>query len=313
MKKMNKLAAVAAALTLSAGIAMTVPAFAATGPGVSTGKTATGNTASTETYSSAPDYTLYNDKYYTYDEVYTKPRLLEPNTWVWLNGYCYYTTGNWQNGYFFKNGTTPDGYTVDADGRWTVNGVVQVDPTYGNKTVWAGYTGGYSNDEIWNYYKTALLKPIADSYDNDVRKIQERVASKKGFTASDAMIGNARDNAIGRNTLPNPKDFMVFDLHNLEWTTDAKYATFTDLKELEMVDSYEYFLKAMLGDHEGGRIFNYIRTLIKIDTSRSSAPYDMYYIHSSDFNYNVYGEGTTDYGRKYTVINTGAAVQIAVY
>ena len=35
---------------------------------------------------------------------------------------CYYFNGD---GYMLANTTTPDGYTVNADGAWTVNGVVQ--------------------------------------------------------------------------------------------------------------------------------------------------------------------------------------------
>ena len=51
------------------------------------------------------------------------------NTWVWLDGNrdgiaeCYYFDGN---GYMAANTTTPDGYMVDANGAWTVNGAVQV-------------------------------------------------------------------------------------------------------------------------------------------------------------------------------------------
>ena len=49
------------------------------------------------------------------------------NQWVWLDGnqdgvsecYCFD-----QNGYLYVS-TTIDGYTVNADGAWTVNGVVQ--------------------------------------------------------------------------------------------------------------------------------------------------------------------------------------------
>lgn len=54
------------------------------------------------------------------------------NTWVWLDGNkdgvaeCYYFDGN---GYMAANTTTPDGYTVDANGAWTVNGAVQVQQT----------------------------------------------------------------------------------------------------------------------------------------------------------------------------------------
>ena len=44
------------------------------------------------------------------------------NNWQWINGksYCFDA-----NGVMYVNTTTPDGYTVNADGAWTVNGVVQ--------------------------------------------------------------------------------------------------------------------------------------------------------------------------------------------
>ncbi|MDO5406678.1 MAG: hypothetical protein Q4F28_05040 [Eubacteriales bacterium] len=42
--------------------------------------------------------------------------------WSWVDGRCYYFDGN---GYCLLNTTTPDGYTVDASGAWTVDGVVQ--------------------------------------------------------------------------------------------------------------------------------------------------------------------------------------------
>lgn len=48
------------------------------------------------------------------------------NSWKWINGRCYYFDNN---GYMLANTTTPDGYTVDATGAWTVNGVVQTQST----------------------------------------------------------------------------------------------------------------------------------------------------------------------------------------
>ena len=50
------------------------------------------------------------------------------NGWQWLDGNgdgvaeCYYFD---VNGYALTNTTTPDGYQVNSDGAWTVNGVVQ--------------------------------------------------------------------------------------------------------------------------------------------------------------------------------------------
>ena len=50
------------------------------------------------------------------------------NGWQWIDGNndgiaeCYYFD---QNGYMLASTTTPDGFTVNADGAWTVNGAVQ--------------------------------------------------------------------------------------------------------------------------------------------------------------------------------------------
>lgn len=53
------------------------------------------------------------------------------NTWQWLDGNhdgvaeCYYFDGN---GYCLMNAQTPDGQTVNADGAWVVDGIVQTKP-----------------------------------------------------------------------------------------------------------------------------------------------------------------------------------------
>ena len=53
-----------------------------------------------------------------------KGRLL--TGWQWIDGNCYYLDSQGQNeGALYRNTTTPDGYAVDAEGRWVVNGVVQ--------------------------------------------------------------------------------------------------------------------------------------------------------------------------------------------
>ena len=46
--------------------------------------------------------------------------------WQWIDGNCYYLDLQGQNeGALYRNTTTPDGFTVDSEGRWVVNGVVQ--------------------------------------------------------------------------------------------------------------------------------------------------------------------------------------------
>ncbi|MCI6887416.1 MAG: hypothetical protein MR868_09235 [Lachnospiraceae bacterium] len=46
--------------------------------------------------------------------------------WEWIDGRCYYFD---ETGYCLLDTTTPDGYTVDASGAWTVDGTVQVQET----------------------------------------------------------------------------------------------------------------------------------------------------------------------------------------
>ena len=51
--------------------------------------------------------------------------------WNWIDGKCYYFNMNsgyagYPAGALMRNMTTPDGFTVDATGAWTVNGVVQL-------------------------------------------------------------------------------------------------------------------------------------------------------------------------------------------
>ena len=72
------------------------------------------------------------------------------NSWQWLDGNndgvaeSYYFDGN---GYILSNTTTPDGYTVNADGAWTVDGTVQTQVQAGVSR--NGFTNKISNI-IWD-------------------------------------------------------------------------------------------------------------------------------------------------------------------
>ena len=71
--------------------------------------------------------------------------------WQWIDGNkdgiseCYYFASN---GYIVTNGKTPDGYDVNADGQWTINGVVQ---TIGAAAAQATGTNRPSSKEILDY------------------------------------------------------------------------------------------------------------------------------------------------------------------
>lgn len=48
--------------------------------------------------------------------------------WNWIDGYCYFFDSN---GKMLSSQSTPDGYMVNEDGRWTENGTVQYIPGKG--------------------------------------------------------------------------------------------------------------------------------------------------------------------------------------
>jgi len=52
--------------------------------------------------------------------------LFDCQTTEWIDGNCYYLDPQGQKeGALYRNTTTPDGFTVDSEGRWVVNGAVQ--------------------------------------------------------------------------------------------------------------------------------------------------------------------------------------------
>ena len=73
------------------------------------------------------------------------------NTWQWIEGNgdgvaeCYYFR---PDEYMLSNTTTPDGYTVNADGAWTVNGAVQTQVNNQNPST---NTNAPTSEEIMDY------------------------------------------------------------------------------------------------------------------------------------------------------------------
>ena len=74
--------------------------------------------------------------------------------WQWIDGNkdgiseCYYFT---PNGYIVTNGKTPDGYDVNADGQWTINGVVQTIGAAAAQVAGTTNTNRPSSKEILDY------------------------------------------------------------------------------------------------------------------------------------------------------------------
>lgn len=81
------------------------------------------------------------------------------NGWQWIDGNsdgiaeCYYFDGN---GYMLSNTTTPDGYTVNADGAWTELGIVRTkavvntNPIPSNNADTSSIPSGYNENGLSN-------------------------------------------------------------------------------------------------------------------------------------------------------------------
>lgn len=75
-------------------------------------------------------------------------------SWQWLDGNndgtaeCYYFDGN---GYMLANTITPDGYSVDGNGAWVVNGVIQTQTSSAQAQTGETQTGVYTDDYSGTY------------------------------------------------------------------------------------------------------------------------------------------------------------------
>lgn len=241
---------VAAAMAVTMIISSTVPAFAA----VTNRKTVGDSTL------------IYTDN--------TK-NINYPN-WIWINGNCYY----YQNAVtVLKNTTTPDGYTVDDQGRWTVNGAIQTNG-YGNYTMGTGDYNGKSNDEIWN----SLVKKLEPVYTAGiiVGNGANVIVSPKEISydiASGGVIGN--DITI----LKNNEYYGTFITAVIgdTWSDEVNDVNFASAKKAyaNEADIKEKTIKAIVGDTVGKELFDYIRSHAdKLNTSGG-------YVQATDENGNL--------------------------
>lgn len=175
--------------------------------------------------------------------------------WIWNNGYCYY----YQNAAtILKNTTTPDGYTVDAEGRWTVNGVPQTNG-YGGYAMGTADYAGKTNDEIWNLMKSKL-EPV----------FLAGIPMSNGATASilpneisfDIGTGGVVGNDI--NVYHNNGVYGTFITATIgnAWSDMVTNITDASSKVIYAQKPYikEKTMKAVVGDQIGQELFNYIRT-----------------------------------------------------
>lgn len=168
--------------------------------------------------------------------------------WAWIDGYCYYFTDR-SGENKLTNCVTPDGYTVDAEGRWTVDGIPQSNG-YGSFVI--GTDTLYANkndDERWEVMRD-LYENLFANYtpgDDDAVAMMSTGQSvfstwTKGGLAGHSVIHNSQANY----------SYLHLNIAN-SWNdginSNGHYQT----------EKIEKMLKIACGDHAGQELFDDIR------------------------------------------------------
>ena len=105
----------------------------------------------------------------------------ELRSWQWIDGYCYYFEEEGEKkGILLQNGISKDGYTVNEEGQWTVNGVVQFVEGKGFIT------------------KKSDVKGVSRTIDNTEAR-PERTSSTRSHSGRSSGAGSNESGNINRN------------------------------------------------------------------------------------------------------------------
>lgn len=259
---------------------------------------------------------IHHDKIYyndgtTADMRWASGQLRTYPGWAWINGYCYYYTDRC-GGNKLTNCTTPDGYTVDAEGRWTVSGVPQYNG-YGSVVMGTDALYAGKNDEQrWEAMRDTFEKFFAENIIGSEHSLAMQAMD-------DGVFANCLDDGVNgisviRNTGNDPCYIRVRFGSNSWNDNPAEY--YPHRNEL-----YEQMYKLLLGDHVGQEFFNEIRAaadpceggekkmpvydangdVIFIDGNRIKTvtiPVSSDGINFAKFDLNKWNNKTTDYGKR---------------
>ena len=233
--------------------------------------------------------------------------------WTWVNGYCYYYTD--QNLNIQKGGVTPDGYTVDEEGRWIVDGVPQRNGygTYvmGTDELYAGK----NDDERWTVMKDQLEQLFANytpGSDYALAMMSTKDNVYCGFNKAGGIMHGISHNSMADYSYIRAEIGNFWNDNPGEWVS---YKT----------DNIEKMIKLVCGDHVGQELFNDIKAaadpceggprswprldengnLIFIDENHVLMDHFETSSDGVNFNYfdlNKWSDRTTDYGKKMKVL-----------
>jgi hypothetical protein len=180
--------------------------------------------------------------------------------WIWISGYAYY----YQNAAtILKNTTTPDGYAVDDQGRWIVNGVPQTNG-YGNHFMGTSDYNGKSNDEIWsslvNKLEPIFIDGVAIGEINLMISPRELSYDSSKYTyGSDISIWKNSDNfdVVKKESF---RTFITARIGN-SWSDEIKDVSgaWAKMAYADSAEIKEKTIKAVVGDVIGKELFDYIR------------------------------------------------------
>lgn len=163
--------------------------------------------------------------------------------WMWIDGYCYYFIDqNHRNK--LTSTTTPDGYTVDDQGRWTVNGVAQYNG-YGTFKIGTDEKyAGKSDSERWITMR-GLLENL---YATTIPASQYGMA----FASFDSHIWSTwpSGSLITNNT--GNGDYIAASFGNY-WNDSPEFYGDSDDECMEQT------IKILCGDHAGQVLFDELR------------------------------------------------------
>lgn len=235
--------------------------------------------------------------------------------WIWRDGACYYYDAS---GHILKNTTTPDGYTVDGEGRWTVNGVVQSNG-FGNYVADISDYAGKNDDELWKSMKRKLAKVYEGSIPSGLSNATDQwTYSITDDNQSYDVVAYDVDNktrGIGESYAIKgysmyPNDVFTVCLGRA-WSDMA--STMIDAAGTAHYSDtsfvHEKTLKTVLGNNVGGEFFNYIKPFA--DQTASG------YVPAKDANGNlIYGtyqyvpDGKGDFNRIFVEDANGTEFRI---
>ena len=186
--------------------------------------------------------------------------------WLWIDGNqdgqaeCYYFQ---QNGYILTNAKSPDGYMVDGNGAWVVDGVVQRRSTMGSRTNTVkqdsnkGDTSSQSKKN--NEDKVALydLEPVQmDTYYCDKSSSEKTVQGKllsNVFEIHDKSYVEYEENRSGivqitgdDNEVLNESKEVSYKTTPFELTTDISGQEYVRIKVVGDI----YFSKILIDNAE---------------------------------------------------------------